>query len=174
MPSTPPDDLIPVREAARVVGRGYSTVRGWIAGGELEAHRGEGTHPANAPVLVSRGAVLALCGRAKSTNPGRPPTDAPMVAPGAAVELAELRAAVAVARAERDGLGAVVEAQRGTVAALEARGRDLATALEVERANVAGLRAELEALRGAAGLPWWRRLLGSSKPPAELAGPAEA
>ncbi len=67
-----------------------------------------------------------------------------------------------MAQAERDGLAAVVEAQRGTVAALEARGRDLATALEVERANVAGLRAELEALRGAAGLPWWRRLLGSS------------
>ena len=55
-----------------------------------------------------------------------------------------------------------------------ARARDLAKALEVERANVAGLRAELEALRGAAGLPWWRRLLGSSKPPAELTGPADA
>ena len=64
---------------------------------------------------------------------------------------------------------------RGWIAAgaLEARGRDLATALEVERANAAGLRAELEALRGAAGLPWWRRLLGASKP-AELAEPAEA
>lgn len=173
MPSTPPADLLPVREAARVVGRGYSTVRGWIASGELEAYRGEGTHPANAPVLVSRGAVLALCARSKSTNPGRPPTDAPAVAPSAAVELAELRAAVAVARAERDGLAAVVEAQRGTVAALEARGRDLAEALEAERANVAGMRAELAALRGAAGLPWWRRLLGASTPP-ELAGPGEA
>lgn len=80
MPSTPAD-LLPVREASRLVGRGYSTVRGWIAAGEREAYRGEGTHPSNAPVLVSR---------------------------------------------------------------------------------------------GAAGLPWWRRLLGSSKPPAELAGPGEA
>ena len=166
MPSTPAD-LLPVREAARVVGRGYSTVRGWIAGGELEAYRGEGTHPSNAPVMVSRGAVLALCARTKSTNPGRPPPDAPTVAPGAAVELAELRAAVAVARAERDGLAAVVEAQRGTQTALTG-------AIEAERATVAGMRAELAALRGVAGLPWWRRLLGSSKPPAELTGPGEA
>lgn len=166
MPSTPAD-LLSVREAARVVGRGYSTVRGWIAGGELEAYRGEGTHPANAPVLVSRGAVLALCARTKSTNPGRPVTDAPAVAPGAAVELAELRAAVAVARAERDGLAAVVEAQRGTVAALTG-------ALEAERATVAGMRAELAALRGAAGLPWWRRLLGAPAEVPALTGPGEA
>lgn len=166
MPSIPPADLLPVREAARLVGRGYSTVRGWIAGGELEAYRGEGTHPANAPVMVSRAAVLALCARTKSTNPGRPVAEAPTVAPGAAVELAELRAAVAVARAERDGLAAVVEAQRGTVAALTG-------ALEAERATVAGMRAELAALRGVAGLPWWRRLLGASTPP-ELAGPVEA
>ncbi len=161
-----------------MVGRGYSTVRGWIAGGELEAYRGEGTHPANAPVLVSRGELLALCARTKSPNPGRPSPavlEAPAAAPGAVVELAELRAAVAVARAERDGLAAVVEAQRGTVAALEARGRDLAGALEAERANVIGLRAELAALRGATGLPWWRRLLGApSTPPAELAAPGEA
>lgn len=47
------------------------------------------------------------------------------------------------------------------------RGCDLATALEVERANAAGLRAELEAQRGAAGLLWWRHLLTTS-PPAEL------
>ena len=173
MPSTPAD-LLPVREASRLVGRGYSTVRGWIAAGELEAYRGEGTHPSNAPVLVSRGAVLALCGRSKSTNPGRPTPEAVEAPAAASVALVEARAAVAVAHAERDGLAAVVEAQRGTVAALEARGRDLAAALEVERANAAGLRAELEALRGAAGLPWWRRLLGSSKPPAELTGPADA
>lgn len=174
MPSTPPADLLPVREASRLVGRGYSTVRGWIAAGELEAYRGEGTHPSNAPVLVSRGAVLALCGRSKSTNPGRPPPEVVEAPAAAPVALVEARGALLVVQAERDGLAAVVEAQRGTVAALEARGRDLATALEVERANVAGLRAELEALRGAAGLPWWRRLLGSSKPPAELAGPGEA
>lgn len=170
MPSTPlPADLLTVREAAAVVGRGYSTVRGWIAAGELEAHRGEGTHPANAPVLVSKAAVLALCATSKSTAPGRPPP-AP-VSPGAdPLELAELRASLAVARAERDGLAAVVEAQRGTVAALDARGRDLTAALEGERATVAGMRAELAALRGATGLPWWRRLLGVPSTPPVLAG----
>jgi excisionase family DNA binding protein len=172
--SSTPLDLLPVRDAARLVGRGYSTVRAWIAAGQLEAHRGEGTHRGSPPVLVSRAELLLLCATSKSTDPGRrPPAEPPAVAPGAAVELAELRAAVAVARAERDGLAAVVEAQRGTVAALDARARDLAAALEVERATVGGLRAELEALRQAAGLPWWRRLLGAPKPP-ELTRDGEA
>lgn len=156
-------------------------MRGWIAAGELEAYRGEGTHPANAPVLVSKAAVLALCATSKSTAPGRPPSgphEGPtMLSPGVpqvSPELAELRASLAVARAERDGMAAVVEAQRGTVAALEARGRDLSAALEGERATVAGMRAELSALRGATGLPWWRRLLGVPSTPPVLADTGEA
>jgi len=165
MPSTPPADLLPIREAARLVDRSYSTVRLWIAAGELEAYRGEGTHPANAPVLVSRGAILALCAYSKSAKPGRPTAAAVSapVAPAEAVERAELRADVAIARAERDGLAALVEALRGTVSTLT-------DALEAERATVAGMRAEVAALRGAAGLPWWRRLLGTS--PALPAGDA--
>ena len=173
MPSTPPADLLPVREAARLVGRGYSTVRGWIAAGQLAAYRGEGTHPANAPALVSRAELLALCATSKSTAPPRPGSAAP---PPAATggELVELRAELAVSRAELAGARALVEAQRGTVAALEARARDLAAALEVERARAAGLGAELAAVRGAAGLPWWRRLLGVSSTPPALADTGEA
>jgi hypothetical protein len=37
--------------------------------------------------------------------------------------------------------------------------RELSEALEVERARVAGLSAELDALRAETGRPWWRRLL---------------
>jgi excisionase family DNA binding protein len=169
MPSTPPADLLAVREAARLVGRGYSTVRGWIAAGELEAYRGEGTHPRNAPVLVSRAALMALCATSKSTHPGRPVALPASEGTAPAGELMELRAALAVARAERDGARELVEAQRVTVAALEARARDLAEALEGERARVAGLTAELEALRAAAGMPWWRRLLAG--PTKQLPGP---
>lgn len=43
---------------------------------------------------------------------------------------------------------------RGVASAAE-----LARSLEVERARVAGLEAELAALRVSARLPWWRRLL---------------
>ena len=152
MPSTPAD-LLPVREAARLVGRGYSTVRGWIASGELEAYRGEGTHPSNAPVLVSHNELLNLCWRSTMAKPDRPAGVATGAPAGPAVALVEARGALAVALAERDGLAALWEAQRGTVDALEARGRHLATALEAERANAAGLRAELEALRGTSGRP---------------------
>ena len=163
MPSIP-HDLIPVREAARLVGRGYSTVRGWIAAGDLEAYTGVGTHPSNAPVMVSRSEILTLCATSKSTAPPR--AGSATASPPASVD--------AVLRAELDGARAVVEAQRATVAALEARARDLSAALDAERATVAGMRAELAALRDAAGLPWWRRLLGSPSVPAELTGNGEA
>jgi hypothetical protein len=168
MPSTPPADLLPLREAARLVDRGPSTLRAWIRAGDLPAYRGAGTAPENAPVLVSRAELLHAAGTTgKAPRPGRPaPPAYPASPPGAGEAL--------VLRAELAGARAVVEAQRATVAALEARARDLAAALDAERATVAGLRAELDALRGAGRLPWWRRLLGAPRPAAELPGAGEA
>lgn len=167
-PSPPPADLLPVREAARVVGRGYSTGRGWIAGGELEAYRGEGTHRSNAPALVSRGAVLAPLCPHEEHDPRPTPARCPYG--GAWCGCGARRAARRGGRwpvAERDGLAAVVEAQRGTLTALTG-------AIEAERATVAGMCAERAALRGVAGLPWWRRLLPAPGARAELPALADS
>lgn len=155
--------MVPIRDAARLVGRGLSTVRAWCASGELTAYHGPGTHPSNRPLLVSRAELAILAATTKSTNPGRPP---PVAAkPAAAVDAAELvnaRAERDLARAELAARADVVDALRLVIRATEDRARDLSTALEAERARVAGLTAENEALRGDAGLPWYRRLLGVS------------
>ena len=180
-PSNAPGDLVPIRDAARLVGRGLSTVRAWCASGELTAYHGAGTHPGNRPVLVSRAELLILAATSKSPTPGRAPPPVATMAPAVeAAELATVRAELATARAERDLVRAelaaradVVDALRLVIRATEDRARDLATALEAERARTVGLSAELNALRGDAGLPWWRRLLGVSSTP-RLPGNGEA
>ena len=160
--TTTPDDLVPVRDAARLVDRSTATIRAWVRAGELRVYRGEGTHPANAPALVSRAELLHLAGVSKAPNPPRPAraappssspsTSSPTVAPSPSADLEAARA-LALAREE------TAAALRSTVAALEARCVDLSAALERERARADGLEAEISALRVSAGLPWWRRLL---------------
>lgn len=180
-PSTPPvstpgpADLVPIRDAARMVGRGLSTLRAWCASGELTAYHGPGTHPSNRPVLVSRAELSILAATTKSPTPGRAPPATVATMPPAveAAELATARADLALARVELAGRADVVDALRLVIRATEDRARDLATALEAERARTVGLTAELDALRGDAGLPWWRRLLGVSSTP-RLSGDGEA
>ena len=116
-------------------------------------------------------------------------------APAPADDLA-LRVEVARLRAELDGTRAVLEATRAHVATLEAtaarerasaaelvasatadaralaeaeaeRARELRADLEHARAELAGARAEAATLRTAAGLPWWRKLLGGPTPALE-------
>lgn len=169
-----PPDLVTVREAARLVDRSPGTVRTWIRERRLSSWTGEGTGPGNAPILVSRAELLALVvTEGAAAHPGRPPASpSPSpVAPldGGAVaalraELATVRGELATARAERDGARELAEANRRTVAAVEARAADLAEALAVARAELAGARAELDALRAGGRLPWWRRLLGGPSP----------
>lgn len=152
-PAATPSDLLPIRDAARMVGRSLATVRRWVSDGELEAHYGPGTHPSNRPVLVSRSALAALAFTGKSPDPARPRS-------------------LEIARVERAGAHTELAAVRETAEALrlvirvtEERARDLAVALEAERARNAGLTAELAVLRERAGLPWWQRLIGVSSTP---------
>lgn len=175
-----PDDLIPIRDAARMVNRGLSTVRAWCASGELTAYHGPGTHPGNRPVLVSRAELTILAVTSKSARPGRAPPPSTVATPPAVdADLAIVRSERDLARSERDlaraelaGRADVVDALRLAIRLSEDRARDLSTALEAERARVAGLTAELAALRGGADLPWWRRLLGVSTTP-RLSGDGE-
>lgn len=168
-----PDDLIPIRDAARMVNRGLSTVRAWCASGELTAYHGPGTHPGNRPVLVSRAELTILAVTSKSARPGRaPPPSTVATPPTVNADLAIVRSERDLARAELAGRADVVDALRLAIRLSEDRARDLSTAFEAERARVAGLTAELAALRGGADLPWWRRLLGVSTTP-RLSGDGE-
>jgi len=153
-----PTDLLPIRDAALMVGRSLATLRRWVADGELEAHYGEGTHASNRPVLVSRSALAALAVTSKATKPGRPPT-------AHLAELEACRLALAQARAETAMVRETSEALRQVIRLSEDRSRDLAVALEAERARVAGLGAELAALRDRSGLSLWQRLIGVANRP---------
>ena len=162
----PPADALPLREAGAMCDRSLSTLRGWIRDGRLTGYRGAGENPANAPVLVSLAelrAVLVTSGA--EVAPARPPAG-PRLADPEARALAELRAelvtvrgALAVAVAEREGAQSTVDALRVALDMGRQRAAELARSLDMERARVVGLEAELAALRGAARLPWWRRLL---------------
>jgi hypothetical protein len=189
--STPlPADLLPVRDAARLVDRGVSTLRGWVREGALVGYREDPSHPENSRLLVSRAAVLALVVEAgKASAPGRRPPVAEVPDPSPAADLdrqrgalAELRADLRAALAERDGARAVLDATGRTVEVLEARCRDLAGLAEAERRRaddladrLAAAEAELDALRELQGLPWWRRLLAPpSTAPKRLPGAGDA
>ncbi len=196
--STPiPMDLLPVREAARLVDRGVSTLRGWVRDGALVGYREDPAHPENSRLLVSREAVLRLVVEAgKASAPGRRPSapastadDPDPPAPAAAdadraaqrAALAELRADLRAALAERDGARAALEATGRTVAALEARCADLAALADAERRRagdvldrLAAAEAERDALREWHGLPWYRRLLAPPSTPKRLPGAGDA
>lgn len=153
--------------------RGYSTLRAWVRSGDLHGHYADPERPSNSPLLVSKAELQALLVTSnKGTNPPRPPParspgDEPRDdSPGAELRttLARIQVDLILARAERDGALAVNEAQRGTIAALEARCRDLASTVEAERARTLSAEAERDALRVERRLPWWRRLLGGPAP----------
>ena len=85
--------------------------------------------------------------------------------------MAELRADVRVALAERDGARAALEATGREVAAVAGRCSTLEVLADAERRRADDLaerltvaEAERDALREHQGLPWWRRLLPSTSP----------
>ena len=255
-----PEDLIPIRDAAKVVDRGYSTLRAWVKAGHLQPWRREAQ--ANATVYVSRSELLAwMVIAGKAMQPPRqgsggaltgqdgsgtlqPPIDdcgpdmglygaadsgeapeaeddpwaagaddteqtearaeaqqARVEAQQARAEAGQARIETGRARAEAQQARADAERLREEMARLQSgterlqaelrtaqteRGaaqqtetahrmvaetlqrlidaqqghlRDLSAALEAERATAAAMRMEIEALRQAQQLPWWRRLL---------------
>lgn len=164
-----PDDLIPLREATILADRSLSSLRNWVRGGELTEYREDEANPGSR-VMVSRTELMMLLATSKSAHPGGPRGGAttPATTPEPPSERTSLLAAVA--SAERDGLRALVEAQKGTIAALEARCVDLDLRAHSERIRaddyrdrIGALEAELRELRGWMNLPLYRRLL--SGPP---------
>lgn len=186
-PSTRPDDLVPMKDAAALVDRSVSSVRVWLRSGTLTKHR-EIPGNAGSRAMVSRAELLAFAATKLEPVPARPP-GGPRPAPAASDaptpdDAADLRVEVARLRAELDGSRAVLEATRAHVATLEAsaatvgelvasaraEGRDLArvaeehardlrTDLDRMREERDAARAEAAALKTYAGLPWWRRMV---------------
>lgn len=184
-----PADLLPLRDAARLVDRGLSTLRGWVRAGDLTGWREDPAHPENSPLLVSRAAVLLLVVTAgKAAVPGRrsraelPESALDTGASAAPAERAEravigLRGDLRAALAERDGARATLEATVREVAAVAAQCSTLEALVEAERRRALDLadrltvaEAERDALRDLAGLPWWRRLLATPAPPRLMGG----
>lgn len=176
-----PDDLLPVDDAARQVGRSRSTVRAWVRAGELVGYREDPAHPENSRLLVSEAAVKQRAAELASVREDRGGAFSQREEGRPAVGRAVVREAPADAealalRAEVERLRAgMVDALQGRIDALEGRIADLSRAVELERlrgeewrARALGAEAEREALRRERGLPWWRRLLGG---PAELPAP---
>ena len=165
-PETRPDDLVDYDEAARMVDRGRSTIRGWVREGQLRSWPAEEGRQ-NARRLVSRAELQVLVASSKTAHPGGPGRGEP----GPSVAETELR--VQMERVE--GLKAALEAERARGTVLEALVREAGerARAEAERAHVERLRAaewhdrataleaEVQMLRQMAGQSWWQRLLGT-------------
>lgn len=156
-----PPDLLPLRTAARQVDRAPSTLRTWIRMGKLQSWHGEGTHPENAPALVSLAELkLLVITGGKAINPPRPPPAPEREISDLRADLDRERTARAIADARLEGAMAEIIALRRALDAAEGRAKDLADVLERERTRIVSAESELHALRVTTGLPWWRRLLG--------------
>lgn len=169
-PPTPdrPDDLVDYDEAGRLVDRSKSAVRWWVRNNQLQSWLEEEGNP-QSKRMVSKAALLAMVVQSgKSAHPGGPGRGAMVVSPppqdpGIIIELrSDLRVKTAElegARSEVAALRVALEAERARVSAVEERAEleRLRSAEWKDRAEA--LSAELNAVRAAAGLPWWRRLL---------------
>ena len=160
MSDTPrPDDLVSVKEAAQMVDRGVSTVRGWVRKQQLTGHR-EDPKRGNSRLMVSTQELMILAGTTKDPEPPRPGSVAKQEAEPSKDESVMVKALVSAMEKTAD-----TERKR----AEEWRHRAEEWKLEAEqaRAELAGARAELEALRVARGMSWWQRLLGA-EPSAQI------
>ena len=166
-----PEDLVTLREGCAMVDRGYSTVRGWVKSGQITAYRKD-SHP-NAPIYLSRAELLAFMVTAQKPIDLPPREDPPVGEEQARLiqalraqvaereaEVARLLAELAEVRREREAAHELAGTTRALAESRERNLRDLDGLVEAERAISAGLRAEVEALRAAGAMPWWRRLLG--------------
>ena len=167
-PSTPtkgqPDDLLPLRAAARAVDRAPSTIRGWISSGELKSWKGDSTGKGNAPTLISLSELqLMVVQSGKVISPGRPSPAPEQKIDMLEIEIVELRQKLQVVEreaAEAALLRRALNLAEDGLRRGEEQVRDMRSVLEREQARVNGLEAELQVLRTSGSLPWWRRLIG--------------
>jgi hypothetical protein len=165
-----PDDLIPVHDAASMVDRSLSSVRGWVRAGDLVGYRKDETK-SNSRLMVSEGELMAYVATSqKSATPGRkdsePDTETSQ-------KLAAMVSEAEVSTVRLEAEQAKVEALRGTVEALEGQGEIMERLVRTEREradewkdHAEALDAENRELRTQAAGSWWRRMLTTSAYPA--------
>jgi hypothetical protein len=161
-----PDDLINVQEAAVMVDRSVSSLRGWVRSNSLAGHREDEDKP-NSRLMISRGELLTyVAASQKVATPGR---KAEAQADGEAHRVELLTAELEAERAK-------VEASRSTLAAVEGQASVLERLISTERERAEewklradewkdraeALAAENRELRTQAGLSWWKRMLTTS------------
>lgn len=158
--STQPVDLIPLREAAKLVDRSVSTLRKWVRAELLQSYRETPEDPSSR-VLVSRQELLQHAVAAglnpappRRSGPAEPPStptvqtvqveespeSSPEAPSTAALELALLRGEVSRLQAELAGRDALLQAVRAHVVTIE-------KAATVAREDAHG-RGEAERRRG--------------------------
>lgn len=152
-----PDDLIPVRDAAQLAGRGISTIRTWVRMGKVDGWR-EDPDDDNSRLLVSRAAIVevaAALGPSTRRGPGSAarwgdalqgsaPEPAPHLAAPPVEQGTEHPASTPDAGADPRVATAVA------LATAEARIEGLERLLTERAAQLAGARSELETSRAEA------------------------
>jgi hypothetical protein len=146
------------------VDRAPSTIRGWIAAGELKCWKGEATGKGNAPTLISLEELkIMVVQSGKAISPGRPPATPERQLEKLELALAELNQKFMLAQVEVGegiALKKALSLAEDSIRRADEQVRDLRLALEREQACVTALEAELQVLKASYQLPWWKRLLG--------------
>jgi len=137
------DELVPLAEAARLVGRSPSTVRRWCRDGLVSRVAGPPPPRGGSPVTLVSLAEVRAAAAAVSPSGATPAAGPPVVAD--AVEVTRLRGEVALAE-----LRGALEAERARADALAVERARLVAELERHRDDVAGLRGDVDAWRSRA------------------------
>lgn len=154
MSDTPrPDDLVSVKEAAKMVDRGVSTVRSWVRSEQLTGYR-EDPNRSNSRLMVSTQDLMILAGTTKNPEPPRPGSVAKQEAEPPRDDSVMVKALVSA-------MEQTAETERKRAEEWRIRAEEWKLEAEQARAELAGARAELEALRAARGMSWWQRLIGT-------------
>jgi hypothetical protein len=156
-------DLITLKEAAVLVDRTVATIKKWAKKGTLEVERADPNRP-NSALLVSRTTLMSYAATSgAAANPGRPSASR-SGGPSKAVLQAEL-----------EGQRALVTALRSQLELLQAQINVIEDGKRTERERAEDwkdrcqvLQAELHNLRTHTGLPWWRKMLTTTAPPAAV------
>jgi len=153
-------DLITVKQAATLVDRTAATIKKWIKSGGLEGTRRDPDNNRSA-LLVSRADLMTYVVTAgKKATSGHPRS--------------EKGPSKAVLKAEIEGQRVLTRALYAQLELLESKMNLIEEGKRVERERAdewkdraKALEAEVRALRMHRGLPWWRRLLTTTMPPAD-------
>lgn len=152
-------DLIPIKEAAALVDRTVPTLKKWVKNDELSGVREHPDNPRSRLMISRRELMTHMATAGKAANPPRPKASS-KAGPSKGVLKAELEGQKALVSA----LQTQLEMVTAQISAIEEAKRSEQRRADDWKDRATGLEAELKALKMAAGAPWWKKLLTTSKP----------